>query len=341
LPKKAIPDSTHVRDAVVSLEQRLAAIPGITSTSLSVMPPPQFMLMTGEIEVEGSPSIAHDSLKNVHFNLVSPNYFRFAGIPLLEGRVFDANGSLSEDAPASEIMISRTLAKRLFPGGDAIGKRIRLFRNKPYVTVVGVVGTIVRPGYEKTPVQIYEPISAAPRYVSIAFRASTPIPLLERTIRQAARETVPLAKLRWLTNVDADLAEARAPQRYILSLVGSFAGLALLLAAIGLHAVVGYNVQQRWREIGIRIALGAPGARVAGLVIKQGMALALAGAALGIVGALYATRAMVDLLYETTPNDPLTLVVVAALLVAVAAIAACFPARRASRIDPVEMLRAD
>jgi predicted lysophospholipase L1 biosynthesis ABC-type transport system permease subunit len=239
-------------------------------------------------------------------------------------------------------MISDALARKLFAGQSAIGRKMKLYKRATWGIVVGVVHDVGLEGpHQRPPYQLYESMSAAPERATLVYRTARSPVLMETAVRKAVREAAPLVQVRNVVNVESDLSAGRAMHRFVLGLLGAFALLAVLLAAVGLHAVISYNVQQRWREIGIRIALGAPGAGIARMVVQQGVVLAIVGALTGVVVAIFATRAMSDLLYGIAPGDPATLAAVSGLLVVVALIAARAPASRASRIDPVEMLRAE
>jgi ABC-type antimicrobial peptide transport system permease subunit len=185
------------------------------------------------------------------------------------------------------------------------------------------------------------PMVVAPLRTALIVRSTLPAPALEAALRAAIREVVPRTTVSDFELVTARLADARETHRFTLGLIGAFAGLALLLAAIGLGAVISYSVSQRMREMGIRIALGAQSSQVARLVLGQGVVLAAIGVVAGSAAGLAATRLMQSMLYGVSPGDPLTTAAVALLLLVVSALACALPARRATRVDPVEMVRAE
>jgi putative ABC transport system permease protein len=238
-------------------------------------------------------------------------------------------------------MISAPLARRLFGGTHAaIGRHVRVHGRTTWATIVGVVRDIGI-NNELRSYQWYEPMWAAPGFTGIIIRSAQPPASLELPFRKAIADAVPAAKVVRFVDVEARFRAGQSMHRFVLSLIGCFAVLALLLAVVGLNAVMSYNVRLRWRELGIRLALGAPETKIVRLIVRQGVALGAAGAIIGILGAMIASRTMQTLLFGVTPNDPLTLASVGALLVVLAVAAASIPARLAARIDPVEMLRAD
>ena len=276
------------------------------------------------------------------YNAVSPDYFRTMQIPLVAGRVFDGHDVRQAQ---NVIVINETLARRYFAGENPIGKRMTLNDENPqeedWATVVGIVKDTIPRELEAEP--------AAEMYMPFAQQPETGMALMIRTTGQP--ETVAAAVRREVLALDknqpiysvrtlpAVLSEAVATPRFRTSLLGVFAAVALLLAIVGIYGVMSYSVTQRTHEIGIRLALGAQTSDVLRLVVGHGMALALAGVALGLAASFALTRLMTSLLYEVSATDPAIFGGIA-LLLALVALSACYvPARRATKVDPMVALR--
>jgi putative ABC transport system permease protein len=245
-------------------------------------------------------------------------------IALLRGRELSASDTASS---TPVVVINQKLAQDFWPGQDPIGKHLTIMGDKPS-EVVGVVENVLQNGLaEPVTAETYVAFSQNPwwPYVSLAVRAKNDID-----------PELPVHDMRPMSKV---VAETMASQKLTLWLVGGFAGLALVLAFVGIYGVMSYSVTERLHEIGVRVALGAQGRDVLRLVVGQGMRVAALGLLIGVVGALLATRAMTGLLFGVRPSDPVTYVVIAAVL-GLAALAACYlPARRATAVDPLLALR--
>jgi len=275
------------------------------------------------------------------------SYLQALEVPLIRGRYFTP-----EDRPGSlpVVMVSAGLAKRYWPGEDPIGKRIKWGppeSHSPWLTVVGVVGD-VKQGALDLPIEphTYEPFAQlddsaveAFRSVHLVVRASESPASLAAALRAQVRSLDPEVPLTDVQTMDELLAGSMSPRRFNMLLLVAFAGVALLLATIGLYGVIAYSVNQRRHEIGIRIAVGAQRSDVLRLVVGQGMALILAGVGIGLAGALALTRFLSSLLYGVRPTDPSTLVAVSLILTGVALLATYIPARRAAKVDPIVALR--
>ena len=264
------------------------------------------------------------------------------GIPLLRGRNFaeqDANGSVQLT------VVNEILAKTVFPGQDPIGKYILDFGpEKSKLQIIGVIGNVRHEGLEMDPnPEVYLPFGQGhwpSVFMVVRCKASDPL-ALTAAVQNAVwsvNKDVPLSNLRTMQDV---IAGSVARRRFTMLLLAIFAGLAMLLAAIGLYGVMSYTVSQRTHEIGIRMALGAQKADVLKLVVRQGMSLVTLGVVLGMVASLAVTRLMSDLLFGVSATDPAVFGGIAALLASVALAANYVPARRAAKVDPMVALRCE
>ena len=333
-------DSVARADAWLTIERRIAATPGISAATMALTMPPEFGAHLRPIEIEGQPQSPGDSIGPIGYNLGQPDYFQFAGIRFLAGRPYAADKRFDEQAGASEIVVNDRAARRFWPAG-ALGARVK--RNGSWATVVGVVPNVDLPGVKGigSGIQVYQPLSQSPIRMAFLVRSGLPATVVEALLRKAIKESGVRAAIGEFSEANTQVLEGRQIHRFTMFLIGGFAVLAMLLAAIGLHAVVTYSVTQRLREMGIRVALGAQSAQVAGLVVREGAALAITGVVVGMLAAAAATRAMQSLLYDVKPGDPLATAVAAGMLLVVALVACAGPARRATRVDPVDLVRAE
>ena len=332
-PGRSFDESPEARAVRLAVTARVQRMPGVEAAAVAYSPPPDYAVSLRGIEVDGT-TASMDSLGPIQFNRGTQDFFRVTGLRFVEGRPF------SLDAGTNEMVVNERFANRFWPSG-ALGHRVKF--DSTWSTIVGVVANTSVPGEKGrgSGLQLYMPMIVAPLRASLIVRSRLPGPALEAALRAAIKEVAPQANVSDFELVTARLADARETHRFTLGLVGAFAGLALLLAAIGLAAVISYSVNQRMREMGIRIALGAQSSQVARLVLGQGVVLAVIGIVAGSAAGLAATRLMRSMLYGVSPGDPLTTAAVALLLLAVSAVACALPARRAIRVDPVEMVRAE
>lgn len=269
-----------------------------------------------------------------------PNYFEVMGIPLVRGRVLEDR---DEGSSLNPVLINQGFAQRFWPGSDPIGKRFKVGpRDRAHwQTIVGVVGDVRQIGLDSpAPFSTYQLLASNPHSrFELAVRAAGDAGSVLTAVQGALRKLDPGLLIDNAQTMAERIDETVAPRRLNLLLFELFAGLALLLAAVGLYGVVAYSAGQRSHEFGIRIALGAQGGDVLRLVIGQGLKLALVGTAIGIAVTLSVTRLMAGPLFGVQPTDPPTLFAVAALLIAVALLACWNPAYRATRIAPLEALR--
>jgi predicted permease len=336
-PPTSVADSTTRRAAWLAVRDGVRAIPGVRGVTFAMSSPADFSVSMGGLEVEGRALAAGDSMGTFASNAVSPDYFSLAGIPLTRGHT-------PEDA--HEVVINEAFARRLWPNGNAIGARVRRAGRGPWGTIVGISTDIRLPGQQtdhlNRDLQFYDNWPGSALSGTVLVRSDLPATVLEAAIRKAVHDASPALKTFMpLQKADKKIAAGADTQRFVLRLIGAFALFAMLLAGVGLHGVISYAVNQRTREIGVRVALGAQARDVTRLVLFQGLALAIGGVAVGVVGAVIATRLLRTFLYGVQPGDPVTLGVVGALLLGVALLATYAPARRAARLDPLEALRAD
>lgn len=273
---------------------------------------------------------------------VSADFFKAMGTPLLRGRFFSiADGP---DAPPVAI-INDAMARRSWPGHDPVGKRFKLGprdSDLPWYTVVGVVADMRRQGPEREPFpQMFVSLAQSPpQSADLFIRTSSDDPLaMAGALRAAVRRVEKNAPIYGVAPLEQQLGTYLAQRRFQTSLLIGFSIAALLMAAVGIYGLIQYSIATRTREIGIRMAVGAQAEKIFRMILGEGLKLSLTGLMLGLLGALWLCQAGSGLLFNVTPTDPLTFIVVSSLLIAVAAAACCFPARRAMKIEPIVALR--
>jgi predicted permease len=278
--------------------------------------------------------------KFVEIRRVTPGFFPAAGIPLLRGRLLNDGDGMRE---AQVVVISDALARTLFPNGDAVGQRIDPGWNEDGYEIVGVVGSIREFGIVRDPrPALYWPFPVPnptrSQFFILRTAGGDPLAVLP-AVREALAEldrNLPLYDV--MTLEDAALRGV-GNRTFATVLFGAFGTLALVLSALGIFGVLAFAVEQRTREVGIRIALGASRGRVIRMVVLQGMSLVLVGLAVGVAVALMASGLLSSLLFQVAPTDPPTLALVALVALASATLASYLPARRAARIEPMRVLR--
>jgi putative ABC transport system permease protein len=332
---------SHIqRQADEEALQRVQALPGVSDAALTTHYPVSIPNgATGLLVHEGSQPIRlHSPISLVS---VSSDYFRIMSIPLLKGRVFRQSDAAR--APAV-VILNNSLAQIAFGDRDPLGQRIS-FGPPPesWMEVVGVVSDTIGSDLEQAPVpEAFMPYLQDPSFaMSFVMRTSNDPETLATAVRAAVESVDKDQPISELTTMDDIIAKSVAPRRFRMLLLGLFALLALALATIGIYGVISYNVEQRTHEIGVRTALGAAPADILRLIVAQGFRITVLGILAGFVGALALTRLMASLLYSVSATDPLTFVLVPLLLSAAALAASYIPARRASKLDPMDALRTE
>ena len=333
------------REAVIqSLIGSIGSIPGVNQVASGALPQTLVDVRTGPFAIEGP--MGPQPLDVVFFAtlFVGHDYLRVAGVPLVQGRAFDA----TDPARTSrELIVNQTLAKHLWPDGRALGSRLRIGEGADavWLTVVGIAGDMHLRGItgDIFTLQMYRPTSVAPRFMNgVLLRTNAPLSTLEPALRRAVERAGVSATLVSVRTAESMLNDrVLAGPRFALVLFGLFATLALVLSAVGLYGIIAYAVTQRTREIGIRVALGADSNVVARLILGDSVRVVVAGGCIGLLGAYAATRTLATFLYQISPTDPMVFAGVALLLSAVALIASLVPMRRALRVDPMDALRAE
>ena len=322
---------------------RMKTLPGVTSAGLGTAPPLAANANQSGADFPGSPTNTGDPQKDftlVDFMTAGPGYFRTMGIPIVEGREF----TVADDSAHGQVaIIDEQLAKRYFPKGTAINKRISIDGDTADVRVVGVVGTVYQYGLrEAGRPQVYAPDAMIPyRGVTTVIRTSGDEAATMRAVRAAFRELDPAQPIQQLTTMRAIVNQSLGDSRLVLVIISTFALTALLLAAIGIYGVTSSAVQARAREMGIRVALGAQPGQVLGLMVRQPVRLIAAGTVIGIGGTWASKELLMKLLFGVSPTDPATLLAVVGTLLAVALVSVYAPAVRATRVDAARVLRAD
>jgi predicted permease len=314
----------------------VAAIPGVRSASLTDVLPLDGN-RTWAVGAEGTVyPMGH--LPVAYVRVVSPGYLRALGAPLLAGRDFTA-GDLPSSVPV--VLVNETLARKMWPGRNAVGQRLAV---DGWRSVVGVVGDVRHLALEQgADSEIYLPLRQNEYYtaVHLMIRTSLPPAGLASAVRAALvpiDSSLPAGEFRTLREI---VDKAVSPRRFVVVLLAGFSAFALLLASLGIYAVISYAVKQRTRELGIRMALGATARELQGRVLRQTLGLAGVGLLLGLAASWFLARTLGSLLFGVTAADPVTYLGMAAVLISVATLAGYLPARRAAKIDPLTAIRAD
>jgi predicted permease len=344
LPESAYPELSSVAGFYENLEQRLAALPGVESVGSTFGAPLGNMGATGIAQVEGEPEPAPGEEIPAALRPITPGYLETMGVPLVRGRGIEPS---DREGGLEVALLNEALAQELFPEEDPLGQRVNVSVDfgygSPYRTVVGVVGNEKVYSLTEEPVNaFYVPQrQAGPSFLSVAVRTRPGTGPMVGAVRGQLAAMDPNLPLRSVETMEQVVATELAPTRFFLTLLGVFAILAVSLAAIGLYGVATYLVSRRRQEIGIRIALGARGNRVVGMVLRQAAVPTTLGLVAGLGIAWAGAEVLSRFLFGVEPRDPLVFGATTVFLALVALGATYFPAKRAGRVDPGEALRAE
>ncbi len=328
------------------MQRQLSTLPGVEVVGLGSTVPLRASGILLEVKAEGR-TFDNGPTPSAEYRTADAGYFRASGIPLLKGREFGAG-----DRPTGErvVILNKTLADRLFPGMDPVGRRVAwtgdvlrfIGVSGDWRTVVGVVGDTKDGGLEAKPVPVsFLPVAQAEFPAGgLVIRSAVDPKGLSSAARAIVRSIAPDQPIKNVLPLEAVRDESIGPRRLNALLLGGFSLLALVIASIGIAAVLAFSVSARTNEIGIRMALGAPPSRVTTMILREGGLLVGLGLAVGVAGSLALSRSIEGLLFGVASRDPLTLAAVAAAMLAIGMVACWVPAARASRIDPSEALRA-
>lgn len=341
LPSSGYREGAQINTFYDQLLQRVQALPGVEAAGVSTAVPPDRLEFSNSFVVEGRPPEGNQKPPVAGQLLVSAGYFRALGVPLVRGRYFSADDRV--DAPPV-VIVSETLARRQFPNEDPVGKRIQRggpSPTTPWSTIVGVVKDVKYTGLDSADdmaMYVHYP-QVWSRNAYVVIRSSSDPQRLVPAVRREVGELNKDLALTKIKTAEQLLYESVAQPRFRTLLLGVFAAVALLLSAVGIYGVMSYFVEQRTHELGIRMALGAQRSHIMKLILGQGMLLAVIGLAIGLVGALIATRILTTLLYGVSATDPMVFGGTSIFLVTVALLASYIPARRATKVDPMVALR--
>jgi putative ABC transport system permease protein len=318
--------------------ERVTAMPGVVSAGYTLGLPLAMKGWMNGVQVEGKADLGRGEFNNANYRAVTPEYLQTIGVPLRDGRFLERRDA--DGAPLTAL-VNEAMKRKFWPDENPVGKRFRFGGNRPWITVVGLVGDIRQTGLD-APVkpETYVPVAQAQNTISsLAIRTQGDPVALASAVRTAVHEVDPGTPILEVKTMEEVVDREVYPRRAQMLLLSVFAALALTLASTGIYGVLAYLVARRTQEIGVRMALGARPVDLLRVVAGEGFILSLTGVALGALAALCLTRLLEKLLYGVKPTDPATFAAVAALLLLVAAAASCIPARRAARIDPILALR--
>jgi putative ABC transport system permease protein len=325
----------------------VGAIPGVKLVGLGSTIPLRASQIQLEVKGEGRTLASGEPIPRAEFRTANPDYFRASGIPLRRGREFETT---DRKGTAMVVILNQTLAEHLFPGQDAVGKRVAwtgdvlrfIGISGDWRTVVGVVGDTKDGGLDASPIPVvFHPFDQEPAFAGgLVIRSDRDPASLVPAATRLVRGIAPQDPIENILTVEQIKDQSVAPKRLNAVLLSSFGILAVIIAAVGIGGVLAFSVSARTNEIGIRMSLGADSARVQRMVLREGGTLLVLGLVLGVLGALFATRLIRGLLFGVAPHDPTTLVGVAVTMLVIGIAACWLPARRAASIDPGVALRA-
>ncbi len=338
LPSKRYDKKPHVAQFYEDLMARVNTVPGIESAGVVTVAPLAGHWSDETFTIEGRPPLPPGHFMDALVRSADPGYFKAMGIPLKRGRFFTAADRLEQ---GNRSIVSESFVKEFFPNEDPIGKRINL-GDDVWREIVGIVGDVRKDvAAELQPTMYFPYATGNANNATLMVRATGDPNLLSLPLQQILRSLDPNLPAVTVKTMDEIRGDATQQSRFGLSLIGLFAGLAVVLASIGLYGVLAYSVGQRTNELGIRIALGAAPPDITRLIVWQGMKPAAIGIVAGLLGGLAATRWLESVLFEVKPNDPVVMISVTLLIAAIAILASYVPAWRATKIDPMVALRAE
>ena len=317
--------------------ERLATLPGVKAAGAVHRLP-----LTGNSAIptfiEGRPVPPASEVPSINYRTVSPGYFDTLGIPLVRGRLFTGEEGWET---GGVVLINQAMARNYWPSDDSLGARLGPSAEGPWLTVIGVVGDVRESSLDTDPeIAMYLPYRQAPVPTMTLLVRTEADPLsYVGAIRAEVKGIDKAQAVSSFMTLDDFLSSVMGQRRFDASLLGLFASLALILAAVGIYGLLSYSVSQRTRELDIRMAIGAPRGQLLRLVLGQGMLLVMVGLGIGLVAGVLCSRLLGSFLFGVTGTDPVTLSATAALLVGVSLLACYLPARRATRVDPVVALR--
>jgi putative ABC transport system permease protein len=324
------------------LTQRLEALPGVQAvgavTDIFLSQTPN----STNFSIDGRPDPPPNEQVEVPVDTVTPGFFRALGVRLVKGRFFEDRDG--RDAPPV-IIINETMARRFWPDEEPLGKRMRYGvgpnSQDTWKEIVGVVADARRTGFDhEVRPETFLPLAQSPSGgMTMVIRTETEPERLAATMRAAVWDIDRDQPVFEIKTMDSMLGDMRAQRRLNMILFAIFAVVALLLASVGIYGIISHSVTQRTHELGVRMALGARSVDVLGLVLRQGMGLSILGITIGLAAAFMLTRVMASLLYGVSATDPITFAALAGILALVSLVASYIPARRATKVDPIEALR--
>ncbi len=341
LPRQKYKEPQQANAFFDQVAEHIKTVPGVKSVGGTDPLPFSNSNATTSFFIEGAPAVPLADRPEVGERAVTPAYFETMGIPVLKGRSFTAQ---DRDNTQHVIVVNEALASRYWPNQDVMGKRLGFEKDpskQSWREIVGVVGNVKHFGLDaEAKPEVYFPYQQYPRnFMTVVVRTSSDPVSMIPAIRSQVFATDKDQPVFDIMTMDQRLAKSVASSRFVMLLLGAFSVLALGLAAVGLYGAMSYLVNQRTQELGLRMALGASRTDVFKLVVGKGMRLALIGIAIGLVASLALTRVMRSLLFEVTPTDVLTFVIVPVVLLTVTLLACYIPARRATNVDPLTSLR--
>jgi putative ABC transport system permease protein len=342
LPNAKYPQQAQVLNFYDQLISRVATVPGVQAAAVVDVLPLSGSNSSSTVTIEGQPPAPLGERPNANRRIVTPNYFRAMEMDVLEGRAFTPNDT---EQSSRVVIINETMARRFWPGQDVLGKRFKFGaperNNNPWLEIVGVVRNIKHTSLdEEARPETYLPNTQSPSrgMTLVARTANDPLDMAS-VLRGQVLEVDQDQPVGSVASMEQLVDRSLASRRFSMLLLGIFAAVAVILAAVGIYGVISYSVAQRTHEIGIRMALGAQTADVLKQIVGKGMTLVLIGVGLGIAVAIGLNNLISRMLYEVSPTDAMTYVVISVMLAGVALVACFVPARRAAKVDPLVALK--